>query len=263
MSRILCVGDIHGGHLALQQVLERSSFDKEEDTLICLGDVADGWAYVYETVEELLSIKNLIAIRGNHDDWFIHWLKYGSHPASWLQGGKATAESYIRYAQRDIPVYGQQGAWNIPLTYLDIPSTHVDFWYGLHDYYIDDKNNLFVHGGIDRHRTITQQPRSHFWWDRDFFMSAMSYEASRVKDKYPFKIKDNFNEVFIGHTTTESWYYPGTKIPITTPIHAANVWNLDTGAGWSGKLTIMDVNTKDYWQSDTVKSLYPNETGRG
>ncbi|MBM3246586.1 MAG: hypothetical protein FJZ13_04585, partial [Candidatus Omnitrophica bacterium] len=39
------------------------------------------------------------------------------------------------------------------------------------------------------------------------------------------------------------------------PIHVCNVWNIDTGAGWSGKLTIMDVDTKEYWQSDLSPDL--------
>jgi len=35
------------------------------------------------------------------------------------------------------------------------------------------------------------------------------------------------------------------------------VWDLDTGAGWSGKLTIMmDIDTKEYWQSELSKDLY-------
>ena len=45
-------------------------------------------------------------------------------------------------------------------------------------------------------------------------------------------------------------------------MHAANIWNLDTGAGWDGKLTMMDVNTGEYWQSDRITELYPNEQGR-
>ncbi|MEK6563466.1 MAG: hypothetical protein AABZ65_00350 [Candidatus Omnitrophota bacterium] len=40
------------------------------------------------------------------------------------------------------------------------------------------------------------------------------------------------------------------------PIHVCNVWNIDTGAGWSGKLTIIDVDTKEYWQSDLTPDLY-------
>ena len=61
------IGDIHGNYKALKQCLERSAFDKENDLLIQLGDVADGWHEVYECVDELLSIKNTIFIKGNHD----------------------------------------------------------------------------------------------------------------------------------------------------------------------------------------------------
>jgi hypothetical protein len=37
--RRFTVGDIHGAHLALKQVLERCGFDNERDQLITLGDV--------------------------------------------------------------------------------------------------------------------------------------------------------------------------------------------------------------------------------
>jgi serine/threonine protein phosphatase 1 len=43
---------------------------------------------------------------------------------------------------------------------------------------------------------------------------------------------------------------------------AANIWNLDTGAGYNGKLTIMDIKTKEYWQSDLVTELYKDKKGR-
>ena len=69
------------------------------------------------------------------------------------------------------------------------------------------------------------------------------------------KVKD-FKEVFIGHTTT-SWFYKDLE-----PVNVSNVWNLDQGAGYEGKLTIMNVDTKEYWQSDFVNTLYPHFPGR-
>ena len=45
-------------------------------------------------------------------------------------------------------------------------------------------------------------------------------------------------------------------------MNAVNVWNLDTGAGFYGKLTILDIETKEFWQSDVVKAIYPLEQGR-
>jgi serine/threonine protein phosphatase 1 len=37
---------------------------------------------------------------------------------------------------------------------------------------------------------------------------------------------------------------------------------MDTGAAFTGSLSIMDVNTKEFWQSDPLPTLYPDEKGR-
>lgn len=41
--RRFVVGDIHGAHKALVQCLERSGFNRDEDFLVSLGDLCDGW----------------------------------------------------------------------------------------------------------------------------------------------------------------------------------------------------------------------------
>jgi serine/threonine protein phosphatase 1 len=64
-------------------------------------------------------------------------------------------------------------------------------------------------------------------------------------------MREPFDLVFIGHTST-------THEKTDQPMHKANVWNLDTGAGGGGRLTIMDVETKEFWQSDPVGELYEN-----
>lgn len=66
---------------------------------------------------------------------------------------------------------------------------------------------------------------------------------------------EEFKEVYIGHTSTQFW---GED----KPMQAANIWNLDTGGGWFGKISIMDVDTKEFWQSDSGKELYPEFKGR-
>jgi hypothetical protein len=43
-------------------------------------------------------------------------------------------------------------------------------------------------------------------------------------------------------------------------MQGANIYNLDTGAGHRGKLTIMESETKKFWQSDLVAKLYTNES---
>lgn len=261
--RTLVMGDIHGGYKALMQCLKRSNFDYEKDTLIQLGDVTDGWSEVSSCVAELLKIKNLIAIRGNHDYWFEHWLRYGKHPVSWLHGGDGTLVSYCRILNKEY--VATMGGYTTNLLPSDLPDSHYQFFTSKQiPYYVDSENRLYVHGGLNRHHPIDNtvyNSEDVLMWDRDFWMAALSYGKIEPDDevKYPnrgkFKVNGDFKEIYIGHTATVSW-------KTDKPINAAHVWNLDTGCGFKGKLTIMDVNTKEYWQSDLLNELYINEKGR-
>lgn len=94
MSKTFVMGDIHGNYRALKQCLERSNFNNEEDTLIQLGDVVDRGIESYECVEELLTIKNLITIKGNHDEWFNEFIKTKHHGSGWHNGSETTRDSY-------------------------------------------------------------------------------------------------------------------------------------------------------------------------
>lgn len=246
MSRTFVMGDIHGAHKALQQCLERSGFDPQKDTLIQLGDVCDGYSYVKECVDILLGIPNLIALRGNHDAWFLKWMQTGSHPDNWLQGGMGVVRSY-----KPEVTQAWSGGLRGTFTILDIPESHRKFFMEQKLYYKDDQNRLFVHAGFNRHELVDNQPENVLCWDRDLWAAAMTFKET----KYKFKMAGGYKEVFIGHTATVIW-------STDKPMQAANIWNVDTGAGWNGKLTIMDVDTHEYWQSDLVSELYPGEKGR-
>jgi serine/threonine protein phosphatase 1 len=269
-KRTFVMGDIHGGYRSLMQCLERSGFDYENDTLIQLGDIVDGWPDTVEVVDELLEIKNLISICGNHDLWFIEFLREGVHPIRWTQGGEGTLRSYCDHFDGllDSTAYG----FSTSLRPDDIPKEHKDFFLNQKPYYIDDKMNLFVHGGFNRDYYIddpyANDLESVLAWDRELWQKAMSSRRNGV-----LRTKDNFNEIFIGHTTTGMWKYTEDLLEpwmgkemigerIDTPIHACNIWNLDTGGGWEGKLTIMNVDTKEYWQSDKLSEVYKGIKGR-
>lgn len=262
-GRKLITGDIHGARKALDQCLERCNFDYENDTLIQLGDVADGWDEVYDCVEKLLSIKSLISIKGNHDAWFYQWIINEIQPAGWLQGGYGTLKSYCRkigdYKGAHIEIRQTMSGYFSSLRSADLPQSHIDFFKNQLLYYIDEDNNCFVHGGFNRHATMVENKlfdEEQFYWDRDLWMACLSFkQISQDQEHVRFKMVENFKEVFIGHTATMSW---GT----IKPMHSANVWNLDTGAGFKGRLTIMDLDSHQYWQSDLVQELYPDQTGR-
>lgn len=268
MSRTLVVGDLHGNFKGFKQALERCNFDYDNDTLISLGDVVDGHSQSFEVVEELLKIRNLIPIRGNHDDWWLYWINRGVHPAQWMQGAKATGESYVKnLIGKNLEFFDRSlGIPRPRITTAHLSDSHINFFKNQIPYHIDDQNRLFVHGGFNRHFSLEDPIHNDedvLMWDRDLWSQALSWK-SMVKVDLPghapgykpkFKMVGDFKEVFIGHTSTQFWKE-------NKPMNAANIWNLDTGGGWYGFISIMDVNTKEVWQSDSGKELYPEFKGR-
>ncbi len=259
--RTLVIGDIHGNYKGLIQCLQKSGFSYSKDTLISLGDVVDGHSESFEVVEELLKIKNLIAIKGNHDNWFLQWLNTNINPTNWSQGQRSTGESYLKHSRPNQSWMGFNhilGGFEPSIRTNDIPDRHINFFENQLPYYIDDDNNLFIHGGFNRHYPLKEQDEDIFWWDRDLWSQALSFKSMKAVDfinQPKFKMVDEFNEIFIGHTCTQFWNKD-------IPINAANIWNLDTGGGWTGKVTIMDIDSKEFWQSDNGDILYPEFKGR-
>ena len=237
------MGDVHGAWRALVQCLERSGFDRKKDVLIQLGDVADGYDEVYECVETMLSIPRLIAIRGNHDEWFREFIETGYHPAAWTYGGDATARSYLKRVKRERLVLRGSPGYKTALNPSDVPAPHREFFRRQLLYCLDDEGNCFVHGGFERERVLEGQRPEVFYWDRDLWTAALNWAGGKLP------MKERVESIFIGHTSTTNW-------KTDRPMRAANAWNLDTGAGNIGRLTIMDVETKEYWQSDLMRDLY-------
>jgi serine/threonine protein phosphatase 1 len=240
-KRKLVIGDIHGALSALEQVLERAAIS-HEDTLIFLGDYVDGWSQSFELIEYLITLSrahNCVFIRGNHDTWCEDWLKYGFTNDIWLKhGGASTVASYnnATKAQKE---------------------KHLAFFEGMINYHVDEQKRLFIHAGYSSmHGPQGEVYESNYRWDRTLWEMALVMDKRVVKESvlYPKRLK-LFNEIYIGHTPTINY-------DVEEPMNAINVWNVDTGAGFYGKLSILEVETKAFWQSDIVKTLYPNEKGR-
>ncbi|MFM1808100.1 MAG: Protein-serine/threonine phosphatase [Bacteroidota bacterium] len=239
MGRTLVIGDIHSGKRGLEQALDRARI-QPGDHLIFLGDYVDAWSEAAETVNFLITLQSnqqCTFLRGNHDDLCLNYLTKAEAPVNWLlHGGQQTKDSYD----------GQ------PKSLVD---QHIAFLDSLEDYYLDTSNNrLFLHAGYTNLRGVTHEYFSKtFYWDRTLWELAQVVESSGSLPLPPRLM--NYKELFIGHT-------PVSKTELVTPRRAANVWNIDTGAAFKGAVSILDVDTKQFWQSDRVELLYPGEPGR-
>jgi len=116
---------------------------------------------------------------------------------------------------------------------------------------------LYIHAGFTNVNGVDYEyfPKM-FYWDRSLWETALALDKKMKRDDlfYPKRLT-LYKEIYIGHT-------PVSRIGKTTPVKMATVWNVDTGAAFKGPLTIMDVDTKEFWQSEPLPSLYPSEKGR-
>ncbi|WP_298221520.1 metallophosphoesterase [Flavobacterium sp.] len=239
--RTLVIGDIHGGLRALHQIFERAKITKD-DLLIFLGDYVDGWSESPALIDFLIDLQHThscIFMRGNHDQLLCDWLNESKDNLLWYKhGGESTVLAYAKLDDKT-------------------KKKHVGFLQSLQDYFLDDLNRLFVHAGFTNMNGVNFEhfPKM-FYWERTLWETAMSLDKNLAYNSplYPRRLK-LYDEIYIGHT-------PVTQIGQTVPTQMANVWNVDTGAAFKGPLTIMDIDTKEYWQSDPLPDLYPTEKGR-
>lgn len=244
INRTLVIGDIHGSLRALHQIMERANVT-EKDILIFLGDYVDGWSQSPEVIDYLIDLgknQECIFIRGNHDELLLQWLTGNNehfNEEMWFQhGGEATVTAYAKVSEEKKKV-------------------HIEFLKSLENYFLDDKNRLFIHAGFTNVNGIAYEyfPKL-FYWDRTLWEMALALDERISKDSafYPKRLS-LYDEIYIGHT-------PITRINETVPVKKSCVWNVDTGAAFNGFLTILDVDSKEFWQSEPVFSLYPTEKGR-
>lgn len=240
--RTFAIGDIHGGLKALIQVLNKLEL-KDGDKIIFMGDYVDGWSESAQVIQFLMDLSqkfDCIFIKGNHDVWCENWLRKSSdvNPSWYIHGGKETIESYEGFSE-------------------DEKKLHLNFFQKLPLYHLDDDNRLFLHAGFTSlHGVEKEKFPELFYLDRSLWEMLLVMDRSIPKDSifYPKRLQ-HYKEIYIGHT-------PTTNYDESSPINIESVWNIDTGAAFKGKITGINIDTKAYFQSDNLPSLYPHEKGR-
>lgn len=207
------IADIHGNYDGFKNILKEVDYDMEmgTDSLIILGDIVDGGRKTRQCINFALSLPNMTFVVGNHDIWALDWMKGGPELPIWVhQGGYATMESYDYNRKK-------------------VPQSHIDMIEKA-PYYLIKDDVIFVHGGFNPLVPIQNNKPEFLVWDRTLIKYAKENPVN------------GYSKVFVGHTSTQLYEKK------TVPQFFNNLIMCDTGGGWNGSLSIIDINTLKYWQ---------------
>ena len=234
MGRRLVIGDIHGSYRALMRVFEKAAVGYDDDVFF-VGDISDGYPETLECLRLFYSMRNFHAVIGNHDLWLMNYLSTREAPLHWLsQGGNHTVESIDKAPKRERLMYAEfLASW---------------------PYVLESGDDLIMHGGpstfsveelheiasIKRH-TYEEKDRTspgyRIVWDRDYFYNTLEGRQKHLEKR-----------IITGHTPVKNRPYVSKD---------GMLINLDTGAGFNGPLTMMDIDSMEIFQSNGSDTYYP------
>jgi len=228
--RYLAIGDIHGYYSGLLQALDRANYDPLNDKLIQIGDLTDGFDSCVEVIEFFMTTEHKVMLRGNHDEYARQYFAEPSHinREYWEKlGGKSTI---IEFERKGI-VPGTEKFAQILQFLTEQQLT-----------YLHDDRLLCVHAGLGSHQNVySVDDDSLLYLDRSMWQNALYYNQFLPND---------YEAIFIGHTALFKLNEKHPASADASPVKRGNIWNLDTGAGWGGRVTVMDIERINYWQSD-------------
>lgn len=209
-SLTYAIGDIHGRLDLLRKAegaIAAHAQSRAGDTghrVICLGDYVDRGPDskgVVEALMDLAASSAWLCLKGNHEDLMVEALRG--------QRRGAVARWINMVGDETLASYGGQGA---------VPGAHVDWLESLPLFHAD-LHRLYVHAGVAPHVPLEEQDPQTLMWIREPFLVAPAEALPR--------------HVVHGHTP--KWRRkPDPSQPELLPHRT----NLDTGAAWTGILSV-------------------------
>lgn len=231
-SVIYAIGDIHGESSKLDLMHSMIRADArgraaDRKVVVYLGDYVDRGPDSAGVVERLVGDPlpgfETVFLKGNHEEFMLHFLETGDSASGWFHnGGLDTLEGY------GVEVRGHS-LWRPDSGELrdaldeKLPDSHRRFLEALDLYHIEG-DYLFVHAGIRPGRALEEQTAADMLWIRNRFLESN---------------KDHGFMVVHGHT------------PRDFPEIRPNRIGIDTGAVYGGKLTALALEgeKRDFMQA--------------
>ncbi|NHN34607.1 metallophosphoesterase family protein [Paenibacillus agricola] len=175
MKRTLVISDIHGCYEPFNQLLELMKYNRTEDQLIVLGDYVDRGPCSKEVIEQIMRMvreDGVIALRGNHDQRFIHVARSGDPKvtSTFLEyGGKQAVMSYLDLDFWD-DTWATETIQQFRRVVVERYQQHLSFMESL-PYYYEDKTHIYVHAGLDpSYLDWKSQSPKEFMYIRELFI---------------------------------------------------------------------------------------------
>jgi hypothetical protein len=248
-KRSLAVGDIHGMRAELERLLDKLNYDPTADQLVFLGDLVDRGP---EPVQVVALVKRLVnaappgmvkLILGNHEEKMLRFLAREKRFRETGEVNKMQRPKSDRLAEwTAIPPENIE--WLAKLPYWErIEAANGEKW-------------IALHGGLEPSIPIEKQK---------------SDKICRVRfiDKVSGKHKgqgDDFSKAPEGAVEwMTTWQGPehiccghavhSRKDPrVDRPVPGVEVWSIDTGGCFGGRLTALVLETREIFQVQAEKS---------
>ena len=222
-KRIFAVGDVHGSFSKLISVWNQIKIT-DDDLIIFLGDYIDRGEKIGETLKFVMNLqnkKNIIFLRGNHEQMLLNAVSDEKYLDLWIMnGGRPTLEAltYLKDEDPNIDVKIFKFINSLPLSYK---------------MQIGGKIYFFCHAGIDVNKNFDEQEEKFLLWSREEFFN-------------------NFNgsEIIISGHSPVQYFFDDTGIkPFRVP--NKNILMLDTGAFLEdGRLSAVDILSGEFFQNE-------------
>jgi serine/threonine protein phosphatase 1 len=209
---IYLVSDVHGCYNSFITLLNKINF-KENDTMICIGDLIDRGKYSFKLLDLFMNNENYLLIKGNHEHFFDMYMNETLSEVNWWKfGGKHTILQ-LKKMNIDDKLKYYNYIHKLPLYY--IKDNYILFHSSINvDLPIIEKDNV-----IQIEETIQLQYKLNSY---DFLISNdIHYVPRKVFNK----------ELIVGHTPTMRLIENDNKPTIA---YTKNCIDIDCGATYKG-----------------------------
>ena len=233
-SRLYAIGDIHGRRDLLDDVLQQIDAQDAQNNgapseIIFLGDLIDRGPDSADVVERVVQLRasgrTISVLLGNHEEIFLRILhgEFNLLPMFIKIGGRETVFSYGITREEYDTLSNEALAERLRVL---VPQAHFDLLNDC-DEMVFRGDYAFVHAGIRPGVPLAEQKDEDLRWIRSPFLES-SADHGRV--------------IVHGHTVTEE------------PELRANRIGIDTGAVYSGRLTVLGIDGTRRWLFESAKA---------